>query len=244
MHLRSISPLELNLPLPASKAVMISVGMRTTQDPGLRGGDVFDIYERADGSATVLIADVSSKGILGIGNAEILREAFRREARNERRPSRIITALNRMPFNGADFTHDVTFASAVIATVSRSTQTLSYASAGHDTALIVHGRRHVHLAPTGPILGVIPDAVYEEADVRFGTTDLLVVATDGFTECRSESNRASQFGTTGILRALRSDANQSHRSACRAVVHEADVFTGGTYSDDATLAVIVRCNEL
>jgi sigma-B regulation protein RsbU (phosphoserine phosphatase) len=223
---------------------MTSVGIRTPQDPSLRGGDVFDTYERSDGSVSVLIADVSSKGIRGIAKAEMLRNAFRRVARREDRPSYIMAELNRLPFNGSDLRRCVTFASAVVATISRATQMLCYASAGHDAALIVQGRRHGHLAPTGPIIGIMPGASFADKYARFGTTDLLLLATDGFTECRNEADRETQFGTTGIIRALGTNPHRSYRSACRAVVHLADVFTGGSYRDDATLAVIARCNEL
>jgi sigma-B regulation protein RsbU (phosphoserine phosphatase) len=244
MYLRSISQLEPSLRIPASRVITTSVGIRTPQDPSLRGGDVFETYERTDGSVSILIADVSSKGILGIAKAQMLRDAFRREARQEDRPSYIMDELNRLPFNGSDLTRGVSFASAVVATISRSTQTLCYSSAGHDAALIVKGRRHVHLGPTGPIIGIMPGASFGDAYARFGTTDLLLLATDGFTECRSESDRTTQFGTTGIVRALGTNPHRSYRSACLAIVNLADIFTGGHYRDDATLAVIARCNEL
>jgi sigma-B regulation protein RsbU (phosphoserine phosphatase) len=242
MHLHKTTQLEPGLPISASRAVAVSVETRTAPDPRLRGGDVFDTHQRADGSTSILLADLSSKGSLGIAHAEMLRHAFRRIARTERCPSYMMAELDRLPFNGSAVRSYVTFAAAVIVTIGRATESLCYASAGHDTALIVQGRRHAHLAPTGPVLGVLPDARFADCHVAFGTADLLVLATDGFTECRDETSSSRQFGTTGIVRALGSAPQQSHRSACRAIALQTDVFTGGRYRDDATLAVIARCN--
>jgi serine phosphatase RsbU (regulator of sigma subunit) len=221
-------------------AAAYSVETRSPLEEHLRGGDVFDAYHRSDGSSTIFLADVSSKGAFGIARAEMLRRAFRGSANKECSPASIMTALNAVPFTGPDRYRSGTFATVFIATLRRSTQAISYASAGHDTALILKGRTHRHLAPTGPIVGVIREANYTDCVVAFGSTDLLLIATDGFTECRSHSDHRLQFGTTGIIRTLATKAYQSHASASSAIALGADVFTADRYRDDATLAVIAR----
>jgi sigma-B regulation protein RsbU (phosphoserine phosphatase) len=115
-----------------------------------------------------------------------------------------------------------------------------YASAGHDIGLFVNGRRHRHMAPTGPVLGVMPDAVYTDCMEPFGPRDLLLLATDGFTECRNNAEGPRQFGTAGIARCVADEAVQTCASTSRAVARAADLFTGGHYRDDATLAAIAR----
>jgi len=69
---------------------------------------------------------------------------------------------------------------------------------------------------------------------------VLLIASDGFTECRSDDDRRRQFGTTGIVRALAATASHSHGSASRAVAARADSFTSRRYDDDATLAAVAR----
>jgi sigma-B regulation protein RsbU (phosphoserine phosphatase) len=220
--------------------VAFSLETRTALDEHRRGGDVFDAYDRADGSSTIFLGDVSSKGALGIARAEMLRRAFRASAGKERSPASIMADLNAVPFTGSHRYRGEAFASIFIATVSSATQAMSYASAGHDTALILTGRAHRHLAPTGPVIGVIGHAIYSDCDVAFGGADVLLIATDGFTECRSNDGQRRQFGTTGIVRSLAAKASHSHRSASRAVAAGADAFTARRYDDDATLAAIAR----
>ena len=121
---------------------------------------------------------------------------------------------------------------------------LRYASAGHDLAFIARGRATRQLAPSGPILGVFGGAEYGERFERFSDDDLLLLSTDGFSECRSAIERTVQFGTEGIIHALESGTRWSPRSATAAIVREADTFTGGFYTDDATVAVVASSRAL
>jgi serine phosphatase RsbU (regulator of sigma subunit) len=223
---------------PPSRAIGYTLEARAARDERLRGGDVFDVYMRADASVSILLADISSKGAIAGQHAGILCKEFRRVARMEPSPSRIVSALNEVAFEAVDGIPDVTFATVFVASLSPTTPGLCYTSAGHDAALIVCGRSHRHLAQTGPIIGIIRDATFADVLVEFSAGHLLVIATDGFTECRKNLDRTSQFGKAGIVRAIGSDPQRSHQSASRNVGMSADAFTGGDYGDDATLVTI------
>jgi serine phosphatase RsbU (regulator of sigma subunit) len=205
-----------------------------------RGGDLFDSYVRPDGSCALLIADASSKGPLSIVHTEIMRRTFRLIASVERSPAQMLETLNALRFGSPPPYASVTFASALIVAIEPRSATCRYASAGHDIGIIARGRAHQHLESTGPVLGIFDDAEYGEHVETFVHGDLLLVATDGFTECRDVSNRSRQFGTSGLVRALASDMAATCRAISQTVVRSADTFTGGRYRDDATLAVIAR----
>jgi serine phosphatase RsbU (regulator of sigma subunit) len=225
---------------PPEACVRFAVETRNAIDLTMRGGDIFEVHLRSDGSAALLIADVSSKGALSIVHTEMMRRTFRMCASTERSPAVMMAMLNRLRFDGPPPTANVTFASAIIVAIERSTMICRYASAGHDIGLLFRDRAHRHLAPTGPVLGVIPDAVYTDCIEPFGNRDFLVLATDGFTECRDNTNQSRQFGTSGIARAVSDTALHSGATLSRALALSIDDFTAGNYRDDATLAVIVR----
>jgi sigma-B regulation protein RsbU (phosphoserine phosphatase) len=206
----------------------------------MRGGDIFELLQRADGSAVILIADISSKGALSVVHTELMRRAFRMCATTERSPAAMMSMLNRLRYDGPPPNHSVTFAAAIIVAVERGAMLCRYASAGHDIGLFVRGRSHRHLVPTGPVLGVFPDAVYVNCLEPFGDGDVLILATDGFTECRSDVPGSLQFGTTGIARAAGGVPMDSCIAISRSIARCADEHTGGHYRDDATLAVIAR----
>lgn len=217
-----------------------AVESRSAADAARRGGDVFCTVGRANGSTAVLLADVSSKGSLALLHAEIMRRAFKRAAALERTPSAVLGELNAIRFEIPGRSVSVTFASAIVAVLDPCLRFVRYASAGHDIGVIVHGRAHRHLVPTGPVLGVIDDAIYTDCIEPFAGADLLVLATDGFTECRSTGDRARQFGTSGLVRALTARKGLSCHAAARAVAQGADLFTGRVYVDDATVAVMAH----
>ncbi len=225
--------------LPTTACIDVSVERRSARCDQLRGGDLVDVHYDPDGSACVLLADVSSKGTRSNAHVDLLLATFRRTARTERSPSSIMAALNRLRFASTD-DHPEAFAAVFVARIGRGTQTLSYASGGHDTALLFRGRAHHHLVQTGPVIGVIPNAAYGDCIVRFDVGDLLLVATDGFTECRRDRAPSDQFGTSGIVAALRFEAAGSPHAVCSVVGTFADAFTGGAYRDDATLVAVSR----
>jgi sigma-B regulation protein RsbU (phosphoserine phosphatase) len=224
---------------PSTACIDVSVERRSARRDQLRGGDLADVYHDADGSVWLLLADVSSKGARSIAHVELLQAAFRRAVRGARSPSRVVAALNRLRFESADDRSDA-FATAFVACLGRASRSLCYASGGHDTALVLCGSTHRHLVPTGPVIGVIPNAAYGDCSVPFGSKDILVVATDGFTECRRARAPFEQLGTSGFVRALRAEAARSARAVCTIVGAFADAFTEGEYRDDATLVVVAR----
>lgn len=228
---------------PASPSVSYSLATRGASDQTLRGGDLFDAYVRPDGSVAILIADASSKGALSIVHTELMRRAFRMAAITERSPAAMMGLLNQLRFDGPPPFGNVTFAAALIVTIERCSEICRYASAGHDIGLFFRGRAHRHLRPTGPVLGVFGSAVYTDCIEPFCRDDFLLLATDGFTECRDAFDDGRQFGTAGLARAVATEPPRTCAAAASAVARRADEFSGGRYRDDATLAVIARNDD-
>jgi sigma-B regulation protein RsbU (phosphoserine phosphatase) len=222
---------------PVASPVVLSIQRRSASDEAVRGGDVFEMCVRPDGSAAMLLADLSSKGQRSLAHMEMLRTTFRRAACIERSPARLMSMLNTLRFDGSRATLSITFASAFIVNTERTACEVRYASAGHDIALFVSGRHHRHCSATGPILGIFDDATYTECVESFADDDLFVLATDGVTECRSPIELGRQFGTTGIVKALAQGNPDSCMAAASAIVRSADAYTNGRYRDDATVVV-------
>jgi sigma-B regulation protein RsbU (phosphoserine phosphatase) len=202
---------------------------------------VFDVQVDGDGAVWVIIADASSKGPLGALHAEMVRSAFRMAVHLNSDPSLVVARLNEIHFELPTRDIQAYFASAFVGRIAADKPELIYASAGHDIALLFEGRSHHHLAPTGPVLGVLPAAERSARTIPFGPASLLVLATDGITEARCALEPAFEFGTMGMVRAVL----QSGSSAATAddVVRCADGFSQTRFRDDATVAVIKRRNR-
>jgi serine phosphatase RsbU (regulator of sigma subunit) len=117
-----------------------------------------------------------------------------------------------------------------------STQTLSYASAGHATAYVRRGSIVEDLPPTGMIVGVERDADYETHSVPLGVGDVVLLATDGLSEARAPSGE--QLGEERIIALLR-EAPADAQALCDLLVISADDYSGGVQDDLAIVALRV-----
>lgn len=212
--------------------------MRRASSSSTRGGDVFETLTRKDGTTSVLLADLSSKGELAELHSKALRSAFVRSVEEQRQPASILAVLNRVKLETPSPHGDVVFASALVAAIAQGARSMTYASAGHDPAMIVGERSHRHLETTGPLIGVLADPLFAERREPLGVDDLLVLVTDGVTECRHAKADAIQFGTSGIVRALGSIQSRRPLPAHDLIARSLHEFSGGYYRDDATIAVL------
>ena len=220
----------------ALEYVRLAFAVRQSNDDRKRGGD-FLVYHLHAGRLTLAIGDVSLKESQGVQIARLLRRNFRVFA-HESGPSRILTAMSdalveqaglRMP--------SPTFAAVFVATIDLTLGVLSYAAAGVEGGMIFGGRpAHVHLGATGPLLGIEEHPVFEERAMRFLPGDSLVAYTDGVTEARAAGGTAP-FGSSGMVLCM-SDVQRAGEPTIRALWRKIGQFTGRTYHDDATLAIV------
>jgi len=130
-----------------------------------------------------------------------------------------------------------TFAAVLVATFEFARGVLTYAAAGVEGGLVFRGTSaHDHLGSTGPLLGIEGRPEYEERAIGFLPDDVLVAYTDGVTEAVSAVD-ARPFGSLGLVRAMR-QLRPVGVPTIDAMWNKVDRYTGGTYHDDATLAIV------
>jgi sigma-B regulation protein RsbU (phosphoserine phosphatase) len=198
------------------------------------GGDCFDAIRFSDTRLALTIADVVGKGIPAALLMSNLQAAVRAFASEAAEPHALCHQVNRILCGNIAEGRFISFFYSVL---DAGAGTLTYTNAGHYLPILVHPDGRVErLAAGGPVLGVIPAAEYEQADVSLGAGDRLVLFTDGLTDARDSSD--SEFGEARLL-----DAAVLHR-ACSAPALQArlaetvSAFTGGRLQDDATLMVL------
>jgi sigma-B regulation protein RsbU (phosphoserine phosphatase) len=97
-------------------------------------------------------------------------------------PAQVLGALNRaFPMEK----HNDLFFTAWYGVFNKATRELRYAGAGHPPALILAAAERAATAPvSGPLLGLDPDSVYEDAVLKVGSNAELCVFSDGCYEIR------------------------------------------------------------
>ena len=117
---------------------------------------------------------------------------------------------------------------------------LRYVNCGHNPPLIVPksgpARR---LAPTGPMVGLLPGATWQEGIDRMDLGDSLVVFTDGLVE--AESLQGVEFGDDSIVAVVQAAPEEDADGLLeRILVACFKHMEGAGFRDDVTLMVIRR----
>jgi phosphoserine phosphatase RsbU/P len=220
--------------LPSTELFQFGVHYRPSR---ILSGDFYDFLGRS-GSKKVglLVGDVAGKGI----PAGLLRSTFQATFRALSRwgfsPAELLETANHQLMDSA---HPGRFATVFFAELSLETGTLVYANGGHNPPLIRRASGDVELlGATGIVVGILPNAKYQQASVDLQPGDVLALYTDGVTEAENPSGEP--FGETRLAELLGRSGDEPAQVAVNKAAAELDRFAPGEPSDDRTLVMARR----
>jgi len=190
------------------------------------GGDFFDAV-KTDSGLTVVLADVSGKGVSAALLASTLQGMIYSQVMAGMPLTDIVTAVNRF------FTHKhigEKYATVLITRVDEAGN-LEYVNCGHIPPLVVSNGQVERPSHGNLPVGLLPDAQYEGARVQLKSGDRLIMVTDGVTE--AENARGEFFEDSRLEQAAKSGTMEDIFSAV-------SKFCSGTpLSDDCTVVELV-----
>jgi serine phosphatase RsbU (regulator of sigma subunit) len=226
--------------LPQSPPVLPGLDMAGISIPSREvGGDLFYFLPVPEGRLGLTIGDVSGKSVAAALLMSNVLAALKTEARLVEHEDQILTHLNRLIAEQVEPGRFVTFFYGV---VDRNKRRLTYACAGHNPPLLI--RRDgtaVWLREAGVPLGILPDNVYEPAEVAMEVDDVLVLYSDGVTEAErpTDGGELDFFDDRRLEEAVRAARGQGASKIIQTVADAVNDFTGGAdLSDDLTLVVV------
>jgi phosphoserine phosphatase RsbU/P len=162
------------------------------------GGDYYDFAQPDGRHLGVLIADASGHSLPAAMVAIMARIAFAEAGREATSPAAVLRAMNQRL---QELTEEQ-FASAFYGVYDRVLRRLTYAAAGHPPPLHFDSRtRRVQpLESRGLLLGIMPDAEYEERVVELAPGDRLCLYTDGVSEAKNAAGEP--FGSARLAAEL------------------------------------------
>ncbi len=201
------------------------------------GGDFYDAIEAPLRPFCIALGDVSGKGISAALVMAIVRTSLRTKARfmPNATPASILTRLTEELYD--DLTELSMFATTFVVQFDHAHNELVFANAGHAPVIFVPKNREPQLleADSAP-LGVLPISLAENVRIPFGVNDVLVVATDGFSEARNAAGEL--FGIPRLMEAIRERADNTAREISDALFGLIAEYSQGKMEDDQTLVVI------
>jgi serine phosphatase RsbU (regulator of sigma subunit)/PAS domain-containing protein len=170
---------------PISAAGMdVAVRYRPAGEDHLVGGDWYDTLLLPGKDVLVVVGDVEGHGIDAVTGMVAARNSLRGLAITGAGPAELIRMLNAVL---CDFTPGVA-GTVVCGLYDPETHVLRWARAGHLPPVLVRDGTAAELPlPGGVLLGMDPDARYEEATQPLRPGDTLLLFTDGLIERRGES---------------------------------------------------------
>ncbi len=203
------------------------------------GGDYYDSFMLDDGRMALAIGDVSGKGI----SAALLMASLRASLRGMTLDAphdlaAMMEKVNRLVYEASATNRYATF---FFATFNVLTRELTYVNAGHNAPFLVR-RSGAHfqverLEAGGPVVGLLPFAVYEEQRCMLQPGDLLLAYTDGISEAMTEHEE--EWGEDRMVAAAESLPDGKAQEVLEHLFAEADCFTGNAPQfDDMTLLVL------
>ena len=171
------------------------------------GGDYFDYFPMADGTISFVVADASGHGIgaaLFISNVSATLRAFSSITSD---PGEI---LRRTARSLGPRIPEGQFVTTVLARVDPARDVLTYASAGHPSALVIDrdGEVRVDLTSLDFPIGLDPDCQFQTSpETPFHAGDTLVLISDGIIEAMGYDG--SMFGKQRIIETIRQFRHES-----------------------------------
>jgi sigma-B regulation protein RsbU (phosphoserine phosphatase) len=116
-------------------------------------------------------------------------------------------------------------------------RTFTYTNAGHPAPLLFREGEVQTLESHGLILGVVPEAGYQQSVVELQSGDLLVLYSDGISEARSSDQEL--FKAEGLVACVLAGPRESAGTVLDSIWSRVDEFIiGGEAGDDRTVLVL------
>jgi len=204
------------------------------------GGDYYDLFPIDGESCLMVIADVTGKGAPASLQAALIQGIVHGSSRHTTDLSLLMTTLNRALIARAV---EGKFPTAFLAIIDREGR-LTYANAGHNSPIWIRRSGGIaELKEGGLLLGLRPDATYPVGSVHLEPGDLVVLYTDGVTDC--ENARGELFGSDRLLEWASRQAGCGPLQVRESLLSTLKAYCGGCrQTDDLTALIIRRTSDL
>ena len=201
------------------------------------GGDFYDVFDLGNDKIGVLIGDVADKGVpsaifMARAHALIIAEADRAST-----PGEVLRMANK---HITRFEKSRQFVTALYGVLDTQTGDFSYARAGHEPPLLLDSRGEIHRLPHQPgmALGLWDDIMLDENSIQIPKGNLLVMFTDGMTDCRNPMGES--FGLERVKGTLAELEKISAQSSCDQLLETLMKYQDGSKQDDDVTLVALH----
>ena len=200
------------------------------------GGDFYDFHYHSDNLISLVMADVSGKGVPAALFMEYSKTLLGAHIPRLIHPVKALTEVNAELIRNSRMG---LFVTVMLVQVERDLERLRIASAGHNHQILYRARtgKVELLSSQGPPLGTFEAAVYGEKIYHYEKGDLLVLYTDGISE--AQKSNFEQYGEDRLFDLIRRSGDLDVGDIVKAIFADVKNFSEGAEQiDDATVMVV------
>jgi PAS domain S-box-containing protein len=187
--------------LPAIENVELAARFRPAGAGMEVGGDFYDIFETREDQWGIAVGDVCGKGAEAAALTALTRYTVRAAAMYEESAGGVLSVLNTALLHQRGDFRFTTLAYCVL-DMATAPPSLETSAGGHPRPLLLRGDGTAEpVGAAGPLLGVVPDAGFEEDHVPLAMGDAIVLYTDGLTDAHAPERMLDE---SDLLTELRS----------------------------------------
>lgn len=203
------------------------------------GGDFFDFIIGDERPLIFSLGDVTGKGLSAALLMTMTRSAIHSKAQFMPfpTPEAVMRQSNEDLYN--DFTRVGVFATAFVGQYEPGRQELLYANAGHAPVIYrpFDGPPQL-LRADSTAIGILPVSYCKNQTLAMRPGDLLIVATDGFSDARNAHDET--FDIERLIDLVDELAPRNAREIADAMFDTVDRFGGGRNQDDDQTLVVIK----
>jgi sigma-B regulation protein RsbU (phosphoserine phosphatase) len=199
-------------------------------------GDLYDVTQRPDGCAMIVVGDVTGKGMGAAMLMSSIIAALRVLYQECADLATLAERLHRQILRSSDEIH---FATMFLGLLDPHQHQLEYVNAGHNPPLLLCADRDCRTLPsTGLPMGLMPGATYSTTRIDLPVGAMLCVFTDGIPEAMVGEEF---YGEKRLQACIERLATRPLEEIIEAVVRDLRAFLGEhVLQDDVTMLLLRR----
>jgi sigma-B regulation protein RsbU (phosphoserine phosphatase) len=198
-------------------------------------GDIYDIFEHADGQCVIAFGDVSGKGAAAALYGGLMNGLLRTLAPRRRRPAELLRALNDALIERKVEARYVTLC---VLLWDPATRLFIMANAGALPPMICRGSEILKVRVEGVPIGLLESREYEEVRFQAEPGDVLVLYSDGITDHLNAAG--TEYGRGRLAHVVRSGAHLPADDLILAIFKELDQFSTTAFDDQTVFVMKVK----
>jgi phosphoserine phosphatase RsbU/P len=214
---------------------MLDIGLKSVA-ASVVSGDYYHFNNDNDEHLGVAVADIIGKGIPAALSMSMIKYAMDSLPEQRLRPKALLENINRVVEQ--NISSDM-FITMIYGSYDIQNHVFHYAGAGHEPGFYYQATSEsfFDLTTKGLVLGLTKRAKFQEYDQKIAVGDLIILLSDGVTECRTENGFLERFEVTKLIKKY---MHLTAQEIVENVYSDLEKIQNFQLKDDFTLLIIRR----